>query len=88
MKAWYPMDMQQTGSYMLAFIFQLIIMTVGPMVNIGSDTFLTGLLIHACGEFRVLKQSLGSLKQRAAQLRDEDSSFRSQYPPQHFVVET
>jgi hypothetical protein len=86
MKAWYPMDMRQVGNYMLAFIFQLVIITVGPMINIGSDTFLMGLMIHACGEFRVLKQSLRSLKQRAAQLRDEGTSFRSQYPPQHFAV--
>jgi hypothetical protein len=86
MRAWYPMDMQQPGNYLLIFIFQLIIVTVGPMVNIGTDTFVMGLMIHACGEFRVLKKSLRSLKQRALQLQHEDISFRSQYPPKPFIV--
>jgi hypothetical protein len=88
MKAWYPMDIQQPGNYLLMFIFQVIIATVGPMVNIGTDTFLMSLMIHACGEFHVLKKSLRSLKQRAVQLQDEDTSFRSLYPPQRFTVET
>ncbi|PNF28684.1 hypothetical protein B7P43_G07888 [Cryptotermes secundus] len=76
LKAWYPVDTQQPGNYLLMFIFQLIVVTVGPMVNIGTDTFLMSLMIHACGEFRVLKKSLRSLKQRAVQLQDEDTSIR------------
>ncbi|XP_023712529.1 odorant receptor Or2 [Cryptotermes secundus] len=86
LKAWYPVDTQQPGNYLLMFIFQLIVVTVGPMVNIGTDTFLMSLMIHACGEFRVLKKSLRSLKQRAVQLQDEDTSIRSLYPPQRFSV--
>jgi hypothetical protein len=88
MKAWYPMDIQQPGNYLLMFVFQLIVLTVGPMVNIGTDTFLMSLMAHACGEFRVLKQSLRSLKQRAVQLQDEDTSVRSLYAPQRFIAET
>jgi hypothetical protein len=79
LKAWFPMDMQQTWNYLLIFGFQLIIVIVGPMVNIGTDTFITGLIIHACGEFRVLKKSLRLLKQRALQLQQEGNSSRSQH---------
>jgi hypothetical protein len=86
MKAWYPIDIQQPGNYLLLFVFQLIIVTVGPMVNIGTDTFLTSLMIHACGEFRVLKKSLRNVKQRAVQLQDQDTGFRFLYPPQCFIV--
>jgi hypothetical protein len=82
LKAWFPVDMQQTRNYLLIFGFQLVIVIVGPMVNIGTDTFITGLIIHACGEFRVLKKSLRLLKQRALQLQQEDNSFRSQPPPE------
>jgi hypothetical protein len=78
MKAWFPMDMQQTRNYLLIFGFQLIIIIVGPMVNIGSYTFITGLIFHACGEFRVLKKSLKLLKQRALQLQQQENSSRSQ----------
>ena len=72
------MDMQQTRNYLLIFGFQAIIIIVGPMVNIGTDTFITGLIIHACGEFRVLKMSLQLLKQRALQLQQQENSCRSE----------
>jgi hypothetical protein len=78
LKAWFPMDLQQPQNYLLIFVFQLFIVTVGPMINIGTDTFITGLIIHACGEFRVLKKSLRSLKQRAQQLQHEDTGCRLQ----------
>jgi hypothetical protein len=75
MKVWVPMDMQETRNYLLVFGFQLIILIVGVVANIGTDTFITGLLIHACGEFRVVKKSFRLLKQRALQLQQEDSSI-------------
>lgn len=75
MKVWVPMDMQETRNYLLVFGFQLIILIVGVAANIGTDTFITGLLIHACGEFRVVKKSLRLLKQRSLQLQQEDSSI-------------
>jgi hypothetical protein len=86
--AWYPFDVRQPGNYLLVFTFQLIILIAGPMVNIGTDTFLMSLMIHACGEFLVLKKSLRNLTQRVTQLQDEDIIFRSRYPPQRFVLET
>jgi hypothetical protein len=82
LKAWFPMDMQQTRNYLLIFGFQVIIIIIGPMVNIGTDTFITGLIIHACGEFRVLKKSLNLLKQRARQLQQEENSCRSEHCPE------
>jgi len=90
LKAWFPIDIQQTRNYLLIFGFQLIIIIVGPMVNIGTDTFITGLIIHACGEFRVLKKSLKLLKQRALQLQQEENSSRSEHCPErdlmsHFI---
>ena len=87
LKAWFPMDMQQTRNYLLIFGFQVIIIIVGPLVNIGSDTFITGLIIHACGEFRVLKKSLKLLKQRALQLQQENS-YRSEHCPERDLMST
>jgi hypothetical protein len=78
MKAWFPIDLQQPQNYLLIFGFQLIILVVGPMINIGTDTFITGLIMHACGEFRILKKSLRALKQRALQLQHEGSGSRLQ----------
>jgi hypothetical protein len=49
------------------------------MVNIGTDTFITGLIIHACGEFRVLKKSLKLLKQRVLQLQQQENISRSEH---------
>jgi hypothetical protein len=72
------MDLQQPQNFLLIFGFQLFIVTIGPMINIGTDTFITGLIMHACGEFRVLKKSLRSLKQRALQLQRDDISSRLQ----------
>jgi hypothetical protein len=86
LKAWFPIDIQQPGNYLLIFGFQLIIVAVGPMINIGTDTFITGLIIHACGEFRILKKSLRSLKQRALQLQHEDTGFRSQKSLELFMM--
>jgi len=64
----------------------VIIVIVGPMVNIGTDTFITGLIIHACGEFRVLKKSLKLLKQRALQLQQEENSARSELCPERDLM--
>ena len=58
----------------------------GPMINVGTDTFITGLMIHACGEFRVLKKSLKLLKQRALQLQQEENSSRSEYCPERYLM--
>jgi hypothetical protein len=80
------MDMQQKRNYWLVFGFQVIIIIVGPMVNIGTDTFITGLIIHACGEFRVLKTSLKLLKERALQLQQEENSCRSEHCPQRDLM--
>ncbi|KAJ4432497.1 hypothetical protein ANN_21117 [Periplaneta americana] len=72
LKAWFPYDVQQPMNYLWTFGFQLIIVAVGPMINIGTDTFITGLIIHACGELRILKKSIRNLEQRALQLLLED----------------
>jgi hypothetical protein len=64
-KAWFPFDIQQSRYYVLAFVFQLLLGICGPMINIGIDTFVLGLIIHCCGQFKILKYSLRTIRERA-----------------------
>jgi hypothetical protein len=67
-KAWFPFDIQQPCYYILAFIFQLLLATCGPMINIGIDTLIVSLIINCCGQFDVLHYSLRSIRERAEEL--------------------
>jgi hypothetical protein len=57
----------------------MLVILFGPTVNIGLDTMFVGLVIHACGQFKILKNSLRNIKQRAIHIleieetRDEDT---------------
>ncbi|PSN47655.1 Odorant receptor 74 [Blattella germanica] len=76
LQAWLPFDIQKPGNYLIAFTFQVTTLLIGPIVNIGTDGFMAGLMIHACGEFRILKHSLKMLKRRARQLQTEETEIR------------
>jgi hypothetical protein len=67
-KAWFPFDIQQSGYFEIAFCFQIISCTMGPAINSGMDTFLVSVIINCCGEFKVLKYSLRTIKERAGEL--------------------
>lgn len=67
-KAWFPFDIQQSRYYVLAFVFQFLLATCGPMINIGIDTFVVSLIIHCCGQFKILKYCLRTLRQRTEEL--------------------
>jgi hypothetical protein len=64
-EAIFPFDIEQAGYYGIAFSFQMLVILFGPTVNIGLDTMFVGLVIHACGQFKILKNGLRNIKQRA-----------------------
>lgn len=67
-KAWFPFDIQQPGNYEIAFCFQMISCTMGPAVNAAMDTLLVSVIINCCGEFKVLKYSLRTIRERGEEL--------------------
>ncbi|KAJ4439442.1 hypothetical protein ANN_07566, partial [Periplaneta americana] len=67
-QARFPFDIQQSGNYEIAFLFQLITCSMGPTINVGMDAFMASLMINCCGEFRLLKYSLRKIKERAEEL--------------------
>jgi hypothetical protein len=71
-RAVFPFDTEQVGYYGLAFGFQMLAMVFGPTVNIGLDTMFVGLVIHACGQFKILKNGLRNIKHRAAEILEID----------------
>jgi hypothetical protein len=75
-KAWFPFDIQQTGYFEIAFCFQLVTCTVGPAINAGMDTLLVSVIINCCGEFKVLKFSLRTIRERAEELLALEKSFK------------
>jgi hypothetical protein len=82
-RAVFPFDTEQIGYYGIAFSFQMLVILFGPTVNIGVDTMFVGLVIHACGQFKILKNSLRNIKQRATNVleigraRQKDASCKS-----------
>jgi hypothetical protein len=64
-RAVFPFDTEQIEYYGIAFSFQMLVILFGPTVNIGLDTMFVGLVIHACGQFKILKNALRNIKQRA-----------------------
>ncbi|XP_021935176.1 uncharacterized protein LOC110837397 [Zootermopsis nevadensis] len=77
-KAWFPFDIQQSGYFEIAFCFQIITCTMGPAINVGMDTLLVSVIINCCGEFRVLKYSLRTIRERAEELLASEKSFREE----------
>jgi hypothetical protein len=79
----FPFDTEQAGYYGIAFSFQMLVILFGPTVNIGLDTMFVGLVIHACGQFKILKSSLRNIKQRATNIlelertRNKDDPHRT-----------
>ncbi|KAJ9575695.1 hypothetical protein L9F63_007454, partial [Diploptera punctata] len=71
-KVWLPVNIQEPKTYIIMFVFQTIVYTFGPGVNIATDALIAGLLMHMCGEFHVLKYALRNLKRRALQLLQQD----------------
>jgi hypothetical protein len=67
-KAWFPFDIQQSRYYALAFAFQLLLGIVGPLINIGIDTFIVCLIVNCCGQFKILKYSVRTMRERAEEL--------------------
>lgn len=67
-KAWFPFDIQQPGNFEIAFCFQIISCSMGPAINAGMDTLLVSVIINCCGEFKVLKYSLRTIRERAEDL--------------------
>jgi hypothetical protein len=78
--ATFPFDIEQTGYYGIVFSFQMLVILLGPTVNFGLDTMFVGLVIHACGQFKILKNGLRNIKQRATivvgneQIKNGDSA--------------
>lgn len=77
-KAWFPFDIQQSGYYEIAFCFQIITCTMGPAINAGMDTLLVSVIINCCGEFKVLKYSLRTIRERAEVLLALEKSFQKE----------
>jgi hypothetical protein len=85
----FPFDTEQVGYYAIAFSFQMLVILFGPTVNIGLDTMFVGLVIHACGQFKILKNALRNIKQRAAtivdkeRIKEKDSSDETNHKTSH-----
>jgi hypothetical protein len=77
-KAWFPFDIQQSGYFEIAFCFQIITCTMGPAINVGMDTLLVSVIINCCGEFKVLKYSLRTIRERAEELLALEKSFQEE----------
>ena len=71
-RAVFPFDIEQVGYYGIAFSFQMLVILLGPTVNIGLDTMLEGLVIQACGQFKILKNDLRNIKNRATIVVDNE----------------
>jgi len=71
-RAVFPFDTEQVGYYGIAFSFQMLVILCGPTVNIGLDTMFVGLVIHACGQFKILKNALRNIKLRATIVVDNE----------------
>jgi hypothetical protein len=71
-KAWFPFDTQQPHYYVLAFVFQLLVIACGPIINIGIDTLIVSLTVNCCGQFEVLHYSLSTIKERAEELMAQE----------------
>jgi hypothetical protein len=76
----FPFDTEQEGFYGIAFSFQMLVILFGPTVNIGLDTMFVGLVIHACGQFTILKHSLRNIKQRATKLLELERKSEKRVP--------
>jgi hypothetical protein len=72
-RAVFPFDIEQIEYYGIAFSFQMLVILFGPTVNIGLDTMFVGLVIHACGQFKILENALRNIKQRATKILEIDS---------------
>lgn len=71
-RAVFPFDIEQVEQYGIAFSFQMLVILCGPTANIGLDTMIVGLVIHACGQFKILKNALRNIKQRATIVVDNE----------------
>lgn len=71
-RAVFPFDIEQVGYYGIAFSFQMLVILLGPTVNIGLDTMFVGLVIQACGQFKILKNDLRNIKNRATIVVDNE----------------
>jgi hypothetical protein len=74
--ATFPFDIEQAGYFGIAFSFQMLVILFGPTVNIGLDTMFVGLVIHACGQFKILKKGLRNIKQRATIVVDNEQIIK------------
>lgn len=73
-RAVFPFDTERVEYYGIAFSFQMLVILFGPTVNIGLDTMFVGLVIHACGQFKILKNSLRNIKQRAIKILETEKT--------------
>ena len=70
---YFPYDYQEWGYYGLSFLLHIYMATVGAIQNIGWDALYIGIIIHSCGQFKILKNSLQKIKRRAIQMLQEES---------------
>ncbi|PSN43949.1 Odorant receptor 71 [Blattella germanica] len=82
LKEVFPFDIQKRGLFEIAFIFQFILLTLGPLLNAGMDNCMTSLIVHCCAQFKILKYALRNIDKRAYVLlgyektdETEDSNF-------------
>lgn len=73
-RAVFPFDTEKVEYYGIAFSFQMLVILFGPTVNIGLDTMFVGLIIHACGQFKILKNSLRNIKHRAINILETEKT--------------
>jgi hypothetical protein len=77
-KAWFPFDIQQLGYFEIAFCYQMIPSIMGPAINAGLDTLVVSLMINCCGEFKVLKYSLRTIRKQVDELLALEKSSREE----------
>ncbi|XP_024886417.1 odorant receptor 22b-like [Temnothorax curvispinosus] len=69
-RAWLPFDYSSTLLFYLAFIHQMIGMTVATVASIGCDTFIWGILVHICCQIEILTYRLRRFISYSNVLRD------------------
>ncbi|XP_071631650.1 odorant receptor 4-like isoform X2 [Temnothorax longispinosus] len=69
-RAWLPFDYSSTLLFYLAYVHQLISLTVAAFLNVGFDTLICGLLVHVCCQIEIFTYRLRKIVSYSDVLRD------------------
>ncbi|XP_019698022.1 putative odorant receptor 85d isoform X2 [Harpegnathos saltator] len=69
-KAWFPFDYSVSVIYYFLYIHQMISVTLCGFLNVASDCFFSGLLLHICCQIEILEYRLSRIANNQAKLRE------------------